>query len=307
MDLLPSTVIPKRLWRDGVLHLPMAVVETFRKQLASMGLLEEASRGVLRNDIIGGASDDESVEHFAHRFGVSAGRVQFATLNPDGGMKEVSDAVLSTFSEGRIAVLDIPCGSGGASCGLVATLLELRDAKVMPRLPLSISILGGDFAPRARDICAAMMSGLVDPARAEGITIRFSVTEWNGTQSDATAKLIDEWFVLSDGAEEFVVLVSAFSGHLKNATTFAEFSPCLEHILARLHGKRATVLWIEPKMDQAANLFQWLKNLFLKLTGRFQAPWGSPPESKSAGYQIANPLNQQVHKSGLVVQSFTRP
>ena len=271
-----------------------------------MGLLEEAAKGIAKNDIIGGVGDEESVEHFTHRFGVSAGRVQFATLNADGQLREVSDAVLSTFSEGRIAVLDIPCGGGAASCGLVSTLLELRAAKVMPRLPLSLSILGGDFAPCVRDIFGGMLTGLAESARAEGICFRFSVAEWNATQSDATAKLIDDWFTQSEGAEEFVVLVSSFSGHLKSAAAFAEFSPCLEHIMARLHGRRATVLWIEPEMKQAESVLQRLKQFVAALASRFRVPWGSPQTSRTARYQMAHPLNHGVHRSSLVVQSFTR-
>lgn len=203
-------------------------------------------------------------------------------------------------------MLDIPCGTGAGSCGLVATLIELRASNVMPRLPLSLSVLGGDFAERAREICGQMLADLEQPALAEGIRLRFSVAEWNATQTDVTAKLVDEWFAQSQDAEEFVVLVSNFSGHLKNAATFSDFSPCLEHVLARLHGKRATLLCIEPEMKQAESVFQRLKQFFSTLLDRFRVPWGNQPASKVARYQMSHPVSRQVHRSSVIVQSFTR-
>lgn len=81
MSLLPPSVIPNSLWREGVLHLPRTLADSFRSRLAALGLLDAATNGSEKGGAIGGASDAETLEHFTHLFGVSAGRIQYVTLN----------------------------------------------------------------------------------------------------------------------------------------------------------------------------------------------------------------------------------
>ena len=151
-----------------------------------------------------------------------------------------------------------------------------------------------------------MLSALVEPASTEGIHLSLATSDWDATQTDVTARLIDEWFMRSQQAEEFVVLVSNFSGDLKNATTFDSFSPSLEHILARLHGKRSTLLWVEPEMKSTPGFLRRLTGFFSALIKRFRVPWESKAPDLAARYQIAHPLKQHVHDSNVTILNFTR-
>lgn len=70
---------------------------SYEAELVDRGLLDDAKNAAAAKGVHGGASEAESLEHFAARFVTSSGRVGYSVLGPDSGFDEVSDAFLSTF------------------------------------------------------------------------------------------------------------------------------------------------------------------------------------------------------------------
>jgi hypothetical protein len=239
---------------------------------------------------------------------VSAGRLEYSTLGPCDAFESLSDAFLSTFSDGFVGVLDIPCGTAAMSGALVSTLTKLRAANVIPRLPLTISICAGDYSPEALSIFASMVTELVEPASAQGITLLWETSIWNATRSDQTARLIDRWFAISPHATEFFVVVSNFSGALHNAGEFATFSPCFEHVLARLHDKQSTVIWIEPASNSARRgLFTRLFDFVTSRVGWFSNRSANPAQPfVEAQYRVEHPVSSLEIRTNVAVHRFDR-
>lgn len=140
----------------------------------------------------------------------------------------------------------------------------------------------------------------------QGIIIHYELSQWDATRNDETARMIDKWFTLANGAGEYVVCISNFSGALIKGKIFDKFTPCLSQILARLHDKNSTLIWLEPTDSNAKKglipkIFEWLNKYI---------PWLSSADKTevfpSVEYQMKNPINKCVHKTGLQVQRFER-
>lgn len=306
--VLPVSRIPESLWVPRKLSLPALLRTIYEGELTARGLLEIAREGIKkRGGIFGGASREETDEHLAHRFAASSARLEFCVLGPDGDFHRISDALLSTFSEGEIAVLDLPCGTGAASASLVSTLTHLRREGSLPRLPLRLSITAGDFSAPAREVFQSLLNQIVGPAGDKGIGLEFQAAHWDATRSDSTAALMDDWFAHSHLATEWVVLITNFSGTLNNQTAFDEFKPCLEHIAARLHDRRATLVWIEPASSgKSKSLMKRLKAFAQeRLSWFFRQPSASEGTT-SADFELQHPLKDNSFDTNVAIERFDR-
>ena len=304
--VLPISAIPESLWRDSTLFLPALLASAYLSELENRDLLESAKQGTNDKEIHGGIDDDATLKHFSFRFAVSVGRVEFVAIAPDESLAEVSDALMSTFSEGHVALLDIPCGTGASLGAILSTVLALRKAKVMPTLPLSISVVAGDASPKALEIYDAMISRLQPELQLQAISVSIVLELWDATRSDHTARLVDRWFALSAGAEEYVVCISNFNGALIGAGILDSFTPCFEQVLGRLYNKKSTVLWVEPATASAKEKLFPRISAFLKKRVQWFTSASKLDGPISAKYQTQNPLDGYIHDSGVQVQRFER-
>lgn len=304
--VLPISAIPESLWHDSTLFLPELVASAYSSELEDRGLLESAKKGTSDKEIHGGFDEAATLKHFSFRFAVSVGRVEFVVIAPDENLSEVSDALMSSFSEGHVALLDIPCGTGASLGAILSTVLALRKAKVMPTLPLSISVVAGDASPKALEIYDSMISRLQPELQLQAINVSLVLERWDATRSDHTARLIDRWFALSEGAEEYVVCISNFNGALIGAGILDAFTPCFEQILGRLYNKKSTVLWVEPATASAKEKLFPKIAAFLKKRIQWFASASKAVGPIAATYQTQNPLDKYVHGSGVQVQRFER-
>jgi len=303
MRILPPNLIPAELWKDNLLVLPESLSSVYINRLKHLGLFETASAPSEKKNIYGGKGAEETREHFSLRFGASAGRIEFTSLDPGEAFENVSDSLLRTFSDGEVALLDVPCGTGATVCALICTLISLRQMEAIPRLPLTIHIGGGDISETALEICHSMLDEIHPAAQAQGIKLSWDLQVWDATRSDQTARLVDDWFAKSGYAKEFVVIVSNFSGALKNAGAFEAISPCFEQILARLHNKSSTFLWIEPAITAVKKGLRARVLEFFKI----RIPWFLVEEHKDtlqADYEMRNPVNGIIFRSNVVVEGF---
>ena len=305
--VLPLDSLPTSLWEKETLMLPEALVNAYRDELSELGLLADATVGTKIKEIHGGIGVDETLEHFTYRYGVSAGRLEYVTLAPGACMSQISNAILSTFSDGHVALLDIPCGTGSSVGALLMTLVRLRELKLLPSSPLTISIAGGDCSERALEIYDSMLVRLRPLLDSHAIVVNSHLEKWDATRNDQTAKLVDEWFALANGAEEYFVCVSNFSGALIGAGLLDDFKPCLEQILGRLYDKTSTLLWVEPSRTSAVKLklIPKLKDFFVRRISWFLNA-SEPTDPEFADYSMKNPLDGHVFTSGVEVQRFNR-
>jgi hypothetical protein len=134
-----------------------------------------------------------------------------------------------------------------------------------------------------------MLSKLEPLLAQQGIIIKWALYEWDATRNDETAKLIDNWFALASDSDEYLVCISNFSGALIDAGMFDDFKPCLEQILARLHDKKSTLIWIEPTSSTTKKrLLPKVKDFFRK-----RVPWflgDKKVEALTFEYSMENPL-----------------
>jgi len=255
--------------------------------------------------IHGGISDEEAIEHFVYRFAASSGRVEFVAISPVDSLAPVSNAILSTFSTGEVSVLDIPGGAGAAMCSMLTTMALLRKEGVLPALPLTVRIVCGDLSPQANALYADMVSKVDTFLRENSISIQFESMIWDATRNDHTAKLLDRWFAISKPTSEYVVCISNFTGALIGAGILEEFKPCLNQILARLHDKKSTLLWVEPGSNHTNKLVKNLAQYFSSAIKWFKGPSAGEGFKKSK-YKMINPLNGSEYSSSIEVERFER-
>jgi hypothetical protein len=304
--VLPIAAIPSALWNNSTLLLPTSLTCAYEEELASRGLLSSAKKGTKDKDIHGGTDAAATLKHFSFRFAVSVGRVEFVAIAPNEKFAEVSDALMSTFSEGHVALLDIPCGTGSCLGAILSTLLVLREAKVAPTQPLTISVVAGDTSPKALEIYESMISRLLPLLQLQAINVNLLLEQWDATRSDETARLVDRWYDLAEGAEEYVVCISNFNGALISAGLLDAFTPCFEQILGRLYNKKSTLLWVEPVTSSAK------EKLFPRIAAfiKNRIPWftstSAVDEPIATSYLTQNPLDAYIHSSGVQVQRFER-
>lgn len=304
--VLPIAEIPQALWYNSLLLLPTALTNAYKLELDSRGLLAKAKAGTEMKEIHGGITDAETLDHFAFRFAVSAGRVEFVALAPDEKFAEVSDAFMSTFSEGHVALLDIPCGTGSCLAAVLSTLSSLRESKVIPTQPLTISVMAGDCSLKALEVYQSTIARLLPLLDSQAISVQLALQEWDATLGKDTARLLDSWFAMAAGAEEHVVCISNFSGALVGAGLLDQFTPCLNQILSRLYDKKSTLLWVEPETKSAkTKLFPKISEYLHKFIPWFTSSSGATIPM-AASYKTKNPLSDFVHPSSVQVQKFNR-
>lgn len=306
MRVLPKEDIPEELWQSEELSIPEKLKITYSEKLNELGILEKAIEGKPKSSAIhGGVTDEETIEHYTYRFSSSGGRLEFVAISPNDTMEQISNAVLSTFSQGEVSVLDIPGGTGASLCSLLTTIAVLRNDGVVPTLPMTVRIVCGDVAPKANEIYGEMIEKIEPFLYENSISVQYETMIWDATRNDHTAQLIDKWFSISKPSSEYIVCVSNFTGALIGAGILEEFKPCLSQILARLYDKKSTLLWVEPGSKSTAKLIDKLLDYFsaaIKWFVKSDIDEGFVPSK----YTMVNPLNGVKHPSSVAVQQFER-
>ncbi|RYF48473.1 MAG: hypothetical protein EOO38_10020 [Cytophagaceae bacterium] len=291
MRVLAPEHIPNSLWTDNHIVLPPALVDAYRSELISRELYDRAlTRSAATS--VGGATEEETDEHFTQMFVNSASRVLYALLSPCNTFNEASDTLIASLSYGNVGILDIPCGTGAMSATMIGLLIELRQSNVLPKLPLTLTVCAGDFSAPSRSVCLSLLDRLVDEASSVGITLRHSVHHWDALDHQDTAALIDEWFSATETTADHLVTILNFSGEMHKADVFDKFSPSINNMLGRLYSRKGAVIWLEPGTNQARKALRKNFNAFLdyvpflsKLKHRYTGV-----QRRFAEYDVRDPL-----------------
>lgn len=300
MAAIPPAYIPSNLWDNETLRLPEAVTAAYKAVLSANSLTIPLDAG---EAIFGGVTKEESEKHFRYRFCVSAGRGAYTLLDPKETLRDAASYLQTSLADGRVGVLDLACGAGAATAGLLCTLASVRDEGVFPRLPLNLDILGADIAVTARGLCDSIHGHLERTIRTSGIAVTRATHEWDMMDVASTSDLCDHWLARNLHAEELLIVISGMSGALRSAEQRAAANNALTHILTRVHSRPHTLLWIEPDMKGVANgLFRWLRGLLRPLR------WlraGDGTVSASATYMLDDGC-RPPYRSNIAVERVAR-
>ncbi len=299
---LPTNLIPESLLKDGVLYLADFHATAFCDCLNGRSI---AALDPGRNcgGAVGGDSKDEAEHHFVCRYTGSSGRVGACVLGPIAELEPFSDYLLASFSDGDISLLDIPSGSGAASCSLLSYIAALRQHRVIPSLPLSVTICAGERSPDASAIHQEMVAALSPFWQSQGIDVTLTCCPWDATDTLSSTQLVDAWFNACPGASEYAMIICG-SLSVFASTSADDVHVRFEQIFSRLHDKsKAIVLWVEPDMKSTPSIFasvqKWLSNL--KIFGGA----GKPPAAMPRGrVRVFNPSSQECHDLSLQVHQF---
>lgn len=300
MRVLCEKDIPKELWFDKTLYVPQCLCTPYEYLLKHYDMMDECLCADHQSGPIGGESKEETLMHFAHRYGVSTCRIESLALDPVHAFGAISDDLLTTFTDGHVALLDVPCGTGAVGASLLSTVAALRQAKTIPQEPLDIAITGGDYSQTALDIYSQMISELQPVLSSVGIQVNLTTQLWDGKKPDSTASLVDVLFEVSPDAEEFLIIIANFSGQA--GITFPAFERSFQHIHERFHEKPCTTMWVEPIMKGADTFMGKVRRMFDSIS------WFSGNQEKPIQhiYDWFHPFQQRRYRCTMMIHRYER-
>ncbi|MEZ6049312.1 MAG: hypothetical protein R3C11_27785 [Planctomycetaceae bacterium] len=206
-------------------------------------------------------------------------------LDTNKRLEPISEELLTRLADGRLAILDVPCGSGAGMLGLLSQIASLRIHGALPKLRLTIEITAGDFSGTARGLYDNMLSKAVPWLEEQGIGISWTTHAWDASDQFSTSAIVDHWLNESLDCEDFVVLVAAFSDAAAN--NFTKFERSFQHITERIHNRSSAFIWIEPDWRKSRKLFDALEPFFDKIINLFRGT-----KRISDTYRWHHPLNE---------------
>ncbi|MBX7221701.1 MAG: hypothetical protein K1Y36_17245 [Blastocatellia bacterium] len=297
--LMPSD-LPKHLFDPSqeTLFLSSNLGESYRQILEEIGYLTLAlDKGKRQDGPIGGTSKTAASEHFALRFDGSCARVQLAALDPNDHLGETSNIIIQTFAGGRVGIMDLPCGAGAATIALLTTIAELRQAAILPRVPLDIFFVGGDNSQTALDYANQLFQKLQPSLNEQAIFLHLKLEQWDLFCPNSTTKLIHTWTEHALDCRENILVVANFSGFLHSQNNFKKAEERLGEIFRWAAYRNSNVIWIEPQMKKTTTMWESLKKSksFKTIISIFQTnPSPVNSETLQTKAQFANPLELDI-------------
>lgn len=283
----------KALWENELLKIGDELSVGYLSRLTEEGLLQQAREREHHGDA-GGRGREETDRHFAFQFANSAARVVYICTDPVGLLAEASSLVRQSFTDGRVLLIEVPCGSGAGALGLLSALCEQRRAGVLPTLPLSVDVLGGDISERALEHFESLAGRLTPDLAVQCVNIELHTNPWDVTDIRSSSRFIDRSVNLAEECDQVFLLVSNFSDALEDPSINESF----QHFLSQFTGRMkepSSVCWVEPisnKSDKILSKFYaFLSRLLrmLQLSGK----------ELTARYRFFDPVRERQVPSGL--------
>lgn len=299
-----SQDIPDSLWRHRATDAPQEpeslvlapiLVDVYREMLDARGLRQEAERQDPNDEgPQGGITVLATDQHFARNFCGSSARVQLVSLDPNNIFETTREALVRLCAGGKLNLLDIPCGAGAASATFLCLIAELRRREVLPRLPLRVTVIGGDISEPARRLTKGLFRRLHSRLRDYGVKVTVEVLSWDVQDEEQTTELVTYWTKRCRPESQTAVLTANFSAFLHNKVK--QCAGPLRQILrfARIH--RATVLWIEPQTNAALmGLFPGLSKHVLPKVSKLRMAWAGNGHPRKGECRVAHPVQRRGH------------
>lgn len=212
---------------------------------------------------IGGATADDTQEHFCARFQVNACRQVALLTDPEDKLPGVPSELREVFSVGQLCVLDIACGAGAATLGLLCTLASMRAAGQVACLPLNVSVRAADISPSALALFRELTEQVLPELRGVGIELALDTVSWDGAVPTSTRDLLDEFWTHT-AQRDALVVIAQISGAAGKKEDYEPLRLSFEQIKMRTVEK-GTLLWTEPGKSNSASWLMKKVSEFLNL------------------------------------------
>lgn len=135
---------------------------------------------------------------------------------------------------------------------MLSLLCELRVKKVVPKLPLNVSIVGVDHSADALNFYAELLGRITPWLETSGIHISLSLALCNLTVSGEFSEVLESFFddAKKHNVKRFLCVISSLSGAGKEG--FEQMHDSLKIAAARLShkGRSSSWLWVEPHVGK---------------------------------------------------------
>lgn len=266
--------LPDSLWdrSDQVLSLAPSLVRAYTTLLDRHGLRTLAMQAPPPDGPVGGVSKEDTDKHLAWAFPGSAARVQLAVLDPKSHVPHIADAFTRLLAGNKVAIADVPCGSGAAVLSILATLAELRKQDRVPREPLDVVVVTGEISEFARRYAAEGFGELRTTLEEQAIWIEPVFLHWDVCDKLSNTDLIREITIRSRECGARLLVVANFSGFLQRDGKLSAAKPQLEELFRHVRGGNSSAIWVEPQTNTAA-IDEG--GLFARLTDWLKQKWAS--------------------------------
>ena len=272
--LLNTNDIPASLWDTTTmaLQMPPLLVPCYKSLLSEKNLNQLVCEREFDNPPVGGLSQEDTDKHLAQAFDGSVARSQLALLDPKNDIASVSNLLLRCLSGNRLCIVDAPCGSGAASLAFLCSIAELRSKGIIPRIPLDVSIVGGEISNPAREYADRLLRDVAGSLHDQAIFLSTQFHFWDVTDDHSNTNLIRRMTIESQDRRTLVV-VANFSGFLERNGKRKQAEPRLQELLR--HAAIGSVdagngaVWIEPMTKIAISsggTLCWIKRMAATLT-----------------------------------------
>lgn len=263
---MPIIDPPQELLSGSLYELPQILAMAYAEELKSRRLYTKAI-GPRPTGLIGGSTNTEQRSYFAHNFCTSAIRPQTILLSKKIRQARLIDDILVNYAQGRVALLDIPAGSGATTLGFLTTLATLRKSNRIPSFPLTIDITAADRSEYALNIYRMLLDRLIPKLKQSGIVATMDPVPWDATQLDQTEQLCGRWLTQSNPMIRRIILVSNISGVTKGKFS-ADYLSSFIHILTRSMSTTKRLHWIEFGSKNHESGYRFLKWIVNTLSSR---------------------------------------
>jgi len=313
LRLLNVQDIPSTLWDTNTraLQMPPALASRYVSLLEERGLTKLACSRDSNKPPVGGLSQEDTDKHLAQAFDGSVARAQLALLDPINNVAAVSNMLIRCLSGNNLCLVDVPCGSGAASLAFLCSVAELRHRGIVPRVPLHVSIVGGEISSPARSYAARLIEDVSSNLEDQAIFVSKSFYHWDVTCELSNTNLVRE-MTLASRNRKILVVVANFSGFLERDGKRREAEPKLRELLR--HAAIGSIdagngaVWIEPmtnKATSAGGTINWLKNVAATLTSFVLSPGPEDKAVLTSASQFQHLLDKTLRpRVNLAVQSL---
>lgn len=245
------------------------MVRIYRDKLVQAGLMDIARQRDDQNPPVGGLTQEQTDRHFAQQFDGSMARAQLVLLDPHNQLGPSSDMLIKSLSGGRLVLVDIPCGAAAISCSFLSNIAQLREEGILPRLPLRVTIVGGEISDPARIYAQEMLGALAPSLLRQAIWVDTILRSWDVLEAVSTSDLVREIVRRQDG-KRLLAVIANFNSFLQKESKFEEARPQIDELMRHCSGARGVSFWIEPAMSRVTVMGGLLSRVMTRIVSKLQ-------------------------------------
>jgi hypothetical protein len=265
--ILRPTLIPSSLWdaQEETLFVPRPLAQAYADLIDSEGLRYLAEARETSSSPVGGLTKEATDAHLAQAFDGSVARALLAVLDPKSEASSTSNTFVRVTAGNSACITDAPCGAGAATLAFLCALAELREARVLPRLPLKVMIIGGEISEPAAAYAKHLLDAVKPTLLTQAIFIEHTITHWDVTCPISTTDLIKCALQNNQESASKLLVVANFNSFLESNGKRKDAMPQLEELFRYASGDNSFAVWIEPKMNKVLSpggLFEFISSFF---------------------------------------------